>query len=185
MGVAAALSYLHSYSPPIIHGDVKPVCVVFLIMHLSLDPSRQENVLISYEGNALLCDFGRARFCHRPQRKNSHPSPGGTPRYQAPELSAPEYPPPTEAADVYSFAMLIFCLASGDHPFPASRDTYVRSRILQGDRPSNPNTGLFSHLNGGSLFELLQQMWHQDASKRPTSTLAENRLRKVFQAWKE
>ncbi|KAL3515463.1 hypothetical protein ACH5RR_022365 [Cinchona calisaya] len=40
-GTAAAITALHSHSPPLIHRDVKPA-----------------NILLDQEGNAILCDFG-------------------------------------------------------------------------------------------------------------------------------
>ncbi|KAL3515459.1 hypothetical protein ACH5RR_022361 [Cinchona calisaya] len=40
-GTAAAITALHSHSPPLIHREVKPA-----------------NILLDQEGNAILCDFG-------------------------------------------------------------------------------------------------------------------------------
>ncbi|KAG8982320.1 hypothetical protein FRB94_006713, partial [Tulasnella sp. JGI-2019a] len=45
IGAANGLLYLHTLSPPVIHGDIKP-----------------DNVLVNDAGEAALCDFGLARI---------------------------------------------------------------------------------------------------------------------------
>ncbi len=62
---AEALTHLHSQSPPVIHGDVKP-----------------GNLILTKGGRIKLVDFGLSSAPDAPRRR------AGTPGYRAPELAA-------------------------------------------------------------------------------------------------
>ncbi|KAG8941878.1 hypothetical protein FRC04_004055 [Tulasnella sp. 424] len=96
--VARGLAFLHSQSPPICHGDIKP-----------------ENVLMNGFCEAALSDFGLSRVIQESdastglttgyEAKGSH-------RYMAPELLLEPNAKPSLESDVYAFGglMLAVCL---------------------------------------------------------------------------
>ncbi|KAG6331353.1 hypothetical protein ID866_7735 [Astraeus odoratus] len=87
IGIAHGLQYLHYHTPhPIYHGDLKG-----------------SNVLISPEGQALLCDFGLSLVTNSSLEMNLSRTHAGTLFWMAPELfndctASPE-------ADVWAFGM--------------------------------------------------------------------------------
>ncbi|KAF8340585.1 kinase-like domain-containing protein [Cantharellus anzutake] len=84
--MANGLHYLHSHEPPIIHGDLKP-----------------ENVLISDQGEAQLCDFGLSRALNELSTGAQTTSTmlGYTIRYSSYEVIIEEMK--TVFSDVYAF----------------------------------------------------------------------------------
>ena len=88
---AEALTHLHSQSPPVIHGDVKP-----------------GNLILTKGGRIKLVDFGLSSAPDAPRRRT------GTPGYRAPELAAGGIP--SRASDVYALAATAFALLTGSAP---------------------------------------------------------------------
>ena len=88
---AEALTHLHSQSPPVIHGDVKPA-----------------NLILTKGGRIKLVDFGLSSAPDAPRRR------AGTPGYRAPELAADGLP--SRASDVYALAATAFALLTGSAP---------------------------------------------------------------------
>jgi tetratricopeptide (TPR) repeat protein len=91
--VATALDHLHSHDPVIVHQDVKP-----------------SNIVVTRDGRAVLVDFGIARAAQR------YVDPSGTTMFIAPEVI--QGAPATAASDVYSFAVTIFTILTGNTPEP-------------------------------------------------------------------
>jgi tRNA A-37 threonylcarbamoyl transferase component Bud32 len=89
--LAETLDHLHSHSPPVVHGDVKP-----------------ENVVVTADARTVLIDFGAA------MRVGDDRERLGTPGFSAPEVLAGEALTP--AADVYSLAALTVFLLTGIVP---------------------------------------------------------------------
>eukprot|EP00931_Biecheleriopsis_adriatica_P065799 TRINITY_DN40272_c0_g1_i1.p1 TRINITY_DN40272_c0_g1~~TRINITY_DN40272_c0_g1_i1.p1 ORF type:complete len:640 (-),score=87.21 TRINITY_DN40272_c0_g1_i1:68-1987(-) len=95
LGICSALAYMHSRSPPIIHGDLKPSNVM-------LEPQTRKPKLV---------DFGMSRFL------KSHAKPlGGTTRWMAPEVLSRKDTRPATQADIFSFGRLVFFVATGILP---------------------------------------------------------------------
>ena len=88
---AEALTHLHSQSPPVIHGDVKP-----------------GNLILTKGGRIKLVDFGLSSAPNVPRVR------AGTPGYRAPELAAGAVP--SRASDVYALAATAFALLAGSAP---------------------------------------------------------------------
>src|SRR3954447_5741999 len=88
---AEALTHLHSQSPPVIHGDVKP-----------------GNLILTKGGKVKLVDFGLSSAPNAPRRRS------GTPGFRAPELAAGGSP--SRAGDVYALAATAFALLTGSAP---------------------------------------------------------------------
>src|SRR3954447_10953583 len=146
---AEALTHLHSQSPPVIHGDVKP-----------------GNLILARGGRIKLVDFGLSSAPHVPLRR------AGTPGYRAPELAAGAAP--SRASDVYALAATAFALLTGAVPagvlpswdgVPAAQAEQLEAAIRLGmatqpaRRPKAP----------GELVERLRTGW---AAGLPTGVVA-------------
>ena len=88
---AEALTHLHSQSPPVIHGDVKP-----------------GNLILTKGGRIKLVDFGLSSAPNVPVRR------AGTPGYRAPELARGASP--SRASDIHALAATAFALLTGSAP---------------------------------------------------------------------
>jgi WD40 repeat protein/class 3 adenylate cyclase/tRNA A-37 threonylcarbamoyl transferase component Bud32 len=88
---AEALTHLHSQSPPVIHGDVKP-----------------GNLILTKGGRIKLVDFGLSSAPNVPRVR------AGTPGYRAPELAAGGTP--SRASDIYALSATAFALLTGSAP---------------------------------------------------------------------
>ena len=145
---AEALTHLHSQSPPVIHGDVKP-----------------GNLILTKGGRIKLVDFGLSSAPDAPRRRT------GTPGYRAPELAAGGSP--SRASDVYALAATAFALLTGSAPAgvlptwkgidPAQAEQF-EAAIRHGmatDPARRPNTP-------GELVERLRAGW---AAALPTGVL--------------
>jgi len=110
--VARALEYVHSKN--IIHRDIKP-----------------ENVHIDASGRAKLMDFGIAKEQGLSLTKTGYAL--GTPYYMSPEQVRGE--PVTEAADIYSFGIMLFELLTGVKPITG--DTFERLFYVILNEPVN------------------------------------------------
>lgn len=101
----------------IIHRDVKP-----------------DNILFTEDGRAKLADFGVARLPDAALTKEGQFL--GTPCYAAPEtLAAGKYGPRT---DVFSFAAVLYELASGARAFPGDDAISVAHAVIH-DQPTLPS----------------------------------------------
>ena len=155
--LASALAHLHHHQ--ILHRDIKPANVL-------LDGTMR---------HAVLCDFGIAR------RISVTPSndEGGTWRYMAPETVWERY---SAAADVYSFALLLWSLAYAkkcfgdfkcmqlvmlmqDNPYTV-RPPLSPPPCTDAD-PEAPHTVEMTANRWEEIKTLLQDCWHGDAARRP------------------
>ena len=147
--LASALSYLHFACIPgasIIHRDLKP-----------------DNIGFSH-GKVKLFDFGLS-ICVR-QRVSSEEAyemsgATGSLRYMAPEVALSlAY---SEKADVYSFSIILWQVASGCVPFDSiSRATFMERVVCGGLRPT-----LLAHWPT-YFSDLLQSCWHPVPEARPS-----------------
>ncbi|KAF7354928.1 DH domain-containing protein [Mycena sanguinolenta] len=154
MDVARGLEYLHSQD--VVHGDLKTV-----------------NILVTPSRRACITDFGlssivtelsvRMTFSSRNDR-------AGTVRYQAPELLKNErcnhY-----GSDVYAFACVAYEILSGKVPFfEITNDVAILLKVIEGVRPSR------LELIPSDLWLLLDDCWHHQIDKRPTTTVISRQL---------
>ena len=96
--MAQALATAHAHG--IVHRDIKP-----------------ENIFIRTDGYVKLLDFGLARPVTADQSNSFHGLPAGTLRYMSPEQARGGSVTP--ASDVFSLGLVLYELATGQHPFPA------------------------------------------------------------------
>ena len=101
------MTYLHEHKPPIVHGDLKPVCKT--APRIALLMPIQGNILIDDAGKPRICDFGLSRvFLEESDNGMTTTSEHtGTARYLAPELVASDTSvPPTFPSDVYALGSI-------------------------------------------------------------------------------
>ena len=145
---AEALTHLHTQSPPVIHGDVKP-----------------GNLILTRGGRVKLVDFGLSSAPNMPRRR------AGTPGYRAPELAAGA--DPSRASDIYALAATAFALLTGSAPagvlpgwdgIPPAQAEQLEAAIRLGmatDPARRPKTA-------GELVERLRAGW---AAALPTGVV--------------
>ncbi|KLO13876.1 kinase-like protein [Schizopora paradoxa] len=148
--VASGLKYLHSNG--IIHADLK-----------------SGNILISDEGNPLLCDFGISRL---PQMTTTS-STRGTPRWMASELLQATHNGSRvkhdEKSDIWAFGMVIYELLSWKLPYyDLENDMFVISVIVAGHLPIAPEESESPRIFR-SLWELACYCWRERTRRCPLS----------------
>ncbi|KAH7908821.1 kinase-like domain-containing protein [Hygrophoropsis aurantiaca] len=146
MDISLGIEYLHTRTPKVIHGDLKP-----------------NNIYVTPSGTACIGDFGLSYSKDSERRRASStqgPSHGGTVVYQAPEIF--EDQPVSFAADVYAFGMILYEIFSKQQPFRGMTRYAVQNAIAKRVRPERPKDGI-----SNALWELIQRCWTQDPNERP------------------
>ncbi|KAJ7584946.1 hypothetical protein C8J56DRAFT_1053351 [Mycena floridula] len=162
--IAAAMQYLHDYSPPIVHADI-----------------RGANVLVSDDLRCCLADFGLSSISVSFTPTISYSGNGkGSTRWLAPELflmseEDKNYMKST-SRDIYAFACTILEVYTGQPPFSHHKfDAPVMHDVLAGRRPPRPS-GLSEE-----LWTLTESCWRQDPARRPSAHSVMQFLRKEFE----
>jgi serine/threonine protein kinase len=97
LGIAQGMEYLHQgCNQRILHFDIKP-----------------HNILLDYNFNPKISDFGLAKLCARDQSIVTLTAARGTMGYIAPELYSWNFGEISYKSDVYSFGMLVLEMVSG------------------------------------------------------------------------
>ncbi|KAJ6516341.1 kinase-like domain-containing protein, partial [Mycena sanguinolenta] len=154
MDVARGLEYLHSQD--IVHGDLKTV-----------------NILVTPSRKACITDFGLSSIVTELSVRmtfSSGNARAGTVRYQAPELLRGEKSN-HYGSDVYAFACVSYEILTGKVPFfEMVTEVAIIFKVVEGVRPSRPET------ISQDIWLLLEDCWHQQINKRPTTTVILRRL---------
>jgi len=153
LDVARGLEYLHTHKPPIVHADLKG-----------------NNVLITDEGRAALCDFGLSQVVEDLGRPTgftlSNPDVGPI-RWQAPEFLDGEDEAASLLSDVWSFGCTAFELLTSSIPYGhRTRDAQVIRDMQQGTKPSGPTDATLLTIDS-SVRTLLDACWSFDPVERP------------------
>jgi hypothetical protein len=158
--IAQALATAHAHE--IIHRDIKP-----------------ENILVRRDGYIKVVDFGLARQFGS-EALSSSPGlqggtlPGGTLRYMSPEQARGESLSP--ASDVFSFGLVLYELATGQHAFP--RDSPLETtRAILTNEPAVPSS--VNPLVPRRLDSLILGMLAKERGARPSAEDVEHTLTEI------
>ncbi|KAJ7584960.1 kinase-like domain-containing protein [Mycena floridula] len=149
--IAAAMEYLHGYSPPIVHADI-----------------RGANVLVRDDLRCCLADFGLSSVTTSFTLTSSTGN-GGSIRWLAPEffmisVDGDENRSKSTSRDTYAFACTILEVYTGQPPFPQYKfDPPVMYDVLAGKRPPRPPR------LSNELWMLVESCWQQDPARRPSA----------------
>jgi len=152
--VAFGLEYLHTLTPPIVHGDLK-----------------SNNVLITDDGTAVLSDFGLSQvigdILDRPVGLTPSNLPGPI-RWQAPELLEDESCQPGLKTDVWGFGCTAYELLTSKLPYDhRRRDALILKDVQSGIKPSGPDRFSIAKSDGNIENILEDYCWAFDAYNRP------------------
>ena len=155
--VMSALNYAHTLRDEkgrhlaVIHRDISP-----------------ENILIGFEGNVRLIDFGIALSSINPRSTRMHVVKGKL-EYLSPEQASAS-PAITRATDIYSAGLVLYSLLTGHNPLSGDPDTAL-------SRARNPRIRPLSEFGSfpDELQPLLSEMLAVDPASRPTDALVISR----------
>ena len=163
--VVRALAAAHAAG--IVHRDIKP-----------------ENIMVRADGYAKVVDFGLARriLVHGARSDATAAEitdPGtvlGTVRYMSPEQARAETA--GSASDLFSLGVVLYELATGQHPFPADSQLGTLHAILSQPplRPSLLNPDIPAPLEA-----LVLQMLEKEAQLRPTAAQVDVALAELIE----
>ncbi|KAE8793619.1 resistance-related receptor-like kinase [Hordeum vulgare] len=125
LGIARGMEYLHQgCNQRILHFDIKP-----------------HNILLDYNFNPKISDFGLAKLCARDQSIVTLTAARGTMGYIAPELYSRNFGGVSYKSDVFSFGMLVLEMVSGrrnsDPSIESQNEVYlpewVYEKVINGE----------------------------------------------------
>ncbi|KAK3126523.1 hypothetical protein QOZ80_7AG0557880 [Eleusine coracana subsp. coracana] len=137
LGIARGMEYLHQgCNQRILHFDIKP-----------------HNILLDYNFNPKISDFGLAKLCARDQSIVTLTAARGTMGYIAPELYSRNFGEISYKSDVYSFGMLVLEMVSGrrnsDPSVESQNEVYLPELI-------------YEHVTTGQDIELGREMTEEE-----------------------
>ncbi|KAI8375041.1 hypothetical protein EDC96DRAFT_437281 [Choanephora cucurbitarum] len=149
----SGLAYLHGNN--IVHRDIKP-----------------DNILIDYQGQLKLSDFGAAKILAKGQRTMGRPtinmnvnSLAGTPMYMAPEVITGSNTGRKGSMDIWSLGCCIVQMATGRRPWSTLENEWsVMYHVVTG-HPPLPDA---SQLSGPGI-DFLKKCFVRDPNKRPSA----------------
>ncbi|KIM28485.1 hypothetical protein M408DRAFT_69893, partial [Serendipita vermifera MAFF 305830] len=166
--VVSGVSYLHSFNPVLIHGDLKP-----------------RNVLIDEGGCAQLCDFGLSRIFLEEGSSGMTTTSihTGTERYLAYELVVSgDEAHPTTASDIHAMGCIGLEFVFLQMPY-SNRINNLRGVIYSDIRKGVPparQPGDYPY-NSGFTWSLLADCWTQDPVKRPDASQVLRKLEAMLE----
>ncbi len=140
LDIAKGVYYLHTHKPPILHRDLKSL-----------------NILLDNALTAKLADFGWTRVISKQMTSKI-----GTYQWMAPEvINGFRY---TEKADVFSFGIILWELATRKPPYYGIDGTEVSKRVAnEGMRPKISDKEC-----PGPLLDLMKRCWAKNPEDRPS-----------------
>lgn len=164
LGIAKGLESLHSHSPPVVHGDLKP-----------------ENVLLSDSGEPLLTDFGLSTILSEETMYTSSYRLGGSVSWMSPECIRGESM--SCQSDVYSFGSLAFTVLTGGLPYTGLTDGQITLKVSNNNDPNGPveDWSKYPQLQG-PVKDLLMDCWSLLPSGRPSTSSVVGRLTTLLES---
>lgn len=125
--------------------------------------------MVNNRGEAVLYGAGLSRI--RQEITKDHEARSNERlRYLAPELGLGfQNVCPTEACDIYSFAMSIFALGTLTPPFKEKSAWGAAQLALEGQRPEMPTNLMgLDHPHAAKMWTIITGMWPQNHAERPS-----------------
>ncbi|CAO3622761.1 unnamed protein product [Cunninghamella echinulata] len=147
----SGLAYLHGNN--IVHRDIKP-----------------DNILIDYQGQLKLSDFGAAKILAKGQKTMGHTtmnvnSLAGTPMYMAPEVITGGKTGRKGSMDIWSLGCCIVHMATGRRPWSTLENEWsVMYHVVTG-HPPLPDPSQLSELG----IDFLKKCFTRDPVERPSA----------------
>ncbi|TMS09571.1 Receptor-interacting serine/threonine-protein kinase 1 [Larimichthys crocea] len=145
----------------VIHKDIKP-----------------ENILVDKDFHIKIADLGLAtcqawsKLTREESRRKSRKGRSvgargaGTLSYMAPEHLESIHTPSTEKSDVYSFAIVVWVILTGEEPYQNARSEDQMSQcVRKGDRPAE---SLIPDDTPAEIIQMMKRCWDHCPQKRPT-----------------
>uniref|UniRef100_UPI0037E94FA4 receptor-interacting serine/threonine-protein kinase 1 n=1 Tax=Semicossyphus pulcher TaxID=241346 RepID=UPI0037E94FA4 len=151
------------------------------VVHKDIKP---ENILVDKDFHIKIADLGLAtcqtwsKLTREESRRKSRMGVtagargAGTLSYMAPEHLESIHTPSTEKSDVYSFAIVVWVVLTGDEPYANARSEDQMSQcVRKGDRPAED---LIPDDTPAEIIELMKRCWDHNPMLRPTFKEAYN-----------
>nr|KAJ3419815.1 Leucine-rich repeat serine/threonine-protein kinase 2 [Polyrhizophydium stewartii] len=151
LDAARGMQYLHEQKPPIVHGNLEAA-----------------NILLDFEGRAMICDFGLAfkKFGPDDDAMNRR----GMTHWNAPEVNDTQYKLELPS-DVFAFAMTAIEVLTGERPFAGEPvKGPISEWIVWGERPKRPDG------TPDALWSVIEDCWQHNPASRPTFRQVVRRL---------
>uniref|UniRef100_A0A8H8CJE6 Protein kinase domain-containing protein n=1 Tax=Psilocybe cubensis TaxID=181762 RepID=A0A8H8CJE6_PSICU len=165
LDVARGLAYLHTHSPAIVHADLKA-----------------NNILITDEGRAAICDFGLSEVVedlNRPTGYTLSTPNVGPLRWRAPEFLENDGPA-VFTSDVWSFGCTALELLTDAMPYKHCKGDYqVIKSMQEGVKPCLADDPHFQKLDE-RVKNLLDDCWSFNPSERPCMTHVQAQLEAIY-----
>jgi len=140
LDIAKGVLYLHSFEIPVLHRDLKSL-----------------NILLDDNFNGKLADFGWTRM-----KANVMTCKIGTYQWMAPEvIEGQRY---TEKADVFSFGIILWELATRKPPYYGIDGTEVSIRVIK----ENMRPKILEKECPAGFLILMKDCWQREQDKRPS-----------------
>ncbi|KAL5638034.1 hypothetical protein ACGC1H_002339 [Rhizoctonia solani] len=158
--VADGLNHLHSYNPPIAHGDIKAA-----------------NILMKQDGTPLIADFGLSRLVSEFSTGLTTSLSRGSYRWMAPELfggiDSSVLVLVTPASDVWAFGCLCLEILSGVIPWASTRnDAAVMLDVVKNRKvPPLPES-----IETTPIGHIMRHCWAYEPLERPSIAQLVNAL---------
>ena len=164
--VALGLHYLHSRSPPIMHGDLAA-----------------GNILLTSKMSAKICDFGSAARSSDTNTRRLSPSPNFAIVHMPPETFA-IYPSILydTSVDIFSYGILMIFTFSGKYPKQLKPPTYYSQGVHCGRTEAERREKYLQAIsNDHPAMKLILQCITNDPKQRPIATEITQQIKRICQ----
>ncbi|XP_072043696.1 ankyrin repeat and protein kinase domain-containing protein 1-like [Amphiura filiformis] len=147
--IALGMNFLHNQNPPLIHRDLK-----------------LENVFVGQGLIVKIGDLGLALSAEtlRSMQKKSKVGVSGTFTHFPPEAWSSSKAIPDKFWDIFTFAITVFELVSGENPWPEHGDSALVSVWVKGGE--RPDEDVIPTSVPSAIVELIKKCWAQEPSDR-------------------